>query len=131
MTIKDGIYAASMSVLNADLKLNSKQTLIHAEKLISLGAEGVVLGGSTGQSQSLSNECKMNLIDQASKSLQNPANVRHAAALASWGRRIQNGAQRVPKGSENGAKIMLKTIFIAIINRSICYPLSILHLLPL
>ena len=71
MAIKDGIYPASMSVLNTDLKLNSEQTLIHAEKLISLGAEGVVLGGSTGQSQSLSNECKMNLIDQASKSLQN------------------------------------------------------------
>ena len=71
MAIKDGIYPASMSVLNTDLKLNSEQTLIHAEKLISLGADGVVLGGSTGQSQSLSNECKMNLIDQASKSLQN------------------------------------------------------------
>ena len=71
MTIKDGIYVASMSVLNPDLKLNSKQTLIHAEKLISLGAEGVVLGGSTGQSQFLSNECKMSLIDQASRSLQN------------------------------------------------------------
>ena len=71
MAIQDGIYVASMSVLNDNLSLNSEQTLLHAEKLISLGATGVILGGSTGMSQNLSHQCKMNLINQASKSSQN------------------------------------------------------------
>ena len=53
MAIQDGIYVASMSVLNDNLSLNSEQTLLHAEKLISLGATGVILGGSTGMSQNL------------------------------------------------------------------------------
>ena len=71
MAIQDGVYVASLSVLNKNLSVNSEQTLLHAEKIISLGATGVVLSGSTGQSQNLSFQCKMNLIDQASKSSQN------------------------------------------------------------
>ena len=71
MDIQDGVYVASLSVLNKNLSVNSEQTLLHAEKIISLGATGVVLSGSTGQSQNLSFQCKMNLIDQASKSSQN------------------------------------------------------------
>ena len=71
MDIQDGVYVASLSVLNKNLSVNSEQTLLHAEKIISLGATGVVLSDSTGQSQNLSFQCKMNLIDQASKSSQN------------------------------------------------------------
>ena len=37
MAIQEGIFPASMSVLNSNLTLNSQQTLEHAEKLIFLG----------------------------------------------------------------------------------------------
>lgn len=69
--LKDGIYPASMSVLNnSDLSLNAAQTVKHAEKLISLGCEGAILAGTTGMSAYLSIQDKMNLIDEASKSNQ-------------------------------------------------------------
>ena len=68
MAIQEGIFPASMSVLNSNLTLNSQQTLEHAEKLIFSGSTGVVLCGTTGMSQYLSFEDKINLIEQASKS---------------------------------------------------------------
>ena len=68
MAIQEGIFPASMSVLNSNLTLNSQQTLEHAEKLIFSGSTGVVLCGTTGMSQYLSLEDKINLIEQASKS---------------------------------------------------------------
>ena len=37
----NGIYAASMSVLNDDLTLNAKRTISHAEKLIYQGCHGI------------------------------------------------------------------------------------------
>ena len=68
--LRDGIYPASMSVLNNDLSLNVEQTVLHAEKLISLGNVGAVLAGTTGQSAYLSIQDKINLIEQVSKSSQ-------------------------------------------------------------
>ena len=47
----NGIYAASMSILNNDLTLNIKKTIQHAEKIIDNGCHGVAVFGSTGQAQ--------------------------------------------------------------------------------
>ena len=68
--LTSGIYPASMSVLNNDLSLNALQTVQHAEKLISFGCEGAILGGTTGMSAYLSIQDKMNLIEEAGKSSQ-------------------------------------------------------------
>ena len=68
--LTSGIYPASMSVLNNDLSLNAPQTVQHAEKLISFGCEGAILGGTTGMSAYLSIQDKMNLIEEAGKSSQ-------------------------------------------------------------
>ena len=68
--LKAGIYPASMSVLNNDLSLDAPQTVQHAEKLISFGCEGAILGGTTGMSAYLSIKDKMNLIEEAGKSSQ-------------------------------------------------------------
>ena len=65
-----GIYPASLSILNNDLSLNASQTILHAEKLISLGCEGAILAGTTGMSAYLSIQDKMNLIEEAGKSSQ-------------------------------------------------------------
>jgi len=64
----NGIYAASMSVLNEDLTLNVIKTLAHAEKLIDQGCHGVALFGSTGQAQLIPISEKINLFNQLSTS---------------------------------------------------------------
>ena len=64
----NGIYAASMSVLNEDLTLNAIKTLAHAEKLIDQGCHGVALFGSTGQAQLIPISEKINLFNQLSTS---------------------------------------------------------------
>jgi len=63
-----GIYAASLSVFNEDLSLNLDKTLKHADFLINNGCHGVVLLGSTGQSQLVSLSEKIKLINYLSKS---------------------------------------------------------------
>ena len=63
-----GIYAASISILNEDLSLNVKKTLLHAESLIDEGCHGVVLFGSTGQAQLISVGEKINLLNKLSES---------------------------------------------------------------
>ena len=40
MTLIKGIYAASMSILNNDLTLNTKKTIQHAEMIIDNGCHG-------------------------------------------------------------------------------------------
>ena len=67
---KNGIYPASLSILNSDYSLNAPQTILHAEKLISFGCEGAILAGTTGMSAYLSIQDKMNLIEEAGKSSQ-------------------------------------------------------------
>jgi len=66
VSIKKGIYSASMSVLNDDLSLNVDSTIKHAEKVISEGCHGVVLFGSTGMAQLISSDEKKVLIDKIS-----------------------------------------------------------------
>ena len=66
MSIKKGIYAASMTVINKDLSVNADDTLKHAEKLIKQGCHGAVIGGSTGMMQLISSDDKIKLIDKIS-----------------------------------------------------------------
>ena len=52
--IKKGVYAAGLSVLNADRTLNIDATINHASEAIQSGLHGVFFFGSTGQSQLIS-----------------------------------------------------------------------------
>ena len=63
MIIK-GIFAASMSILNEDLSLDIDSTIKHSEKIIDSGCHGVVIFGSTGQSQLISLMEKKKLIEK-------------------------------------------------------------------
>ena len=63
-----GIYAASLTVFNEDLSLNAEKTISHADFLINNGCHGVVLLGSTGQSQLISISEKIKLINSISQS---------------------------------------------------------------
>ncbi len=64
-----GIYAASLSIFNDDLSLNIDRTIKHADYLIKNGCHGVVLLGSTGQSQLISLGEKIQLINSLSNSI--------------------------------------------------------------
>jgi len=66
-----GIYAAGMSIFNADLSLNISKTINHAEKIIDQGCHGVAIFGSTGQAQLISIGEKIALLNQLSKSRYN------------------------------------------------------------
>jgi len=59
----NGIYAASLSILNENLAIDYKRTISHAEELIDNGCHGVVFFGSTGQSQLISLGEKIQLIN--------------------------------------------------------------------
>jgi len=64
MSIKKGIYAASMSIFNQDLSLDVDFTIKHSEKLIESGLHGAIFFGSTGCAQLISSNEKRKLIDQ-------------------------------------------------------------------
>ena len=64
MTIKKGIYAASMSIFNEDLSLDIDSTIKHSEKLIEDGLHGVIFFGSTGCAQLISSNEKKKLISR-------------------------------------------------------------------
>ena len=64
MSKVNGIYAATLSVLNDDLSLNIKKTINHAENVMELGCHGVVFFGSTGQSQLISLSDKIQVINK-------------------------------------------------------------------
>tara|TARA_B110000444_G_scaffold106886_1_gene101073 strand:- start:118 stop:1002 length:885 start_codon:yes stop_codon:yes gene_type:complete len=64
----NGIYAATMSILNNDLSLNTKKTIEHVEMVIDEGCHGAAIFGSTGQAQLLSIREKINLLNQLSLS---------------------------------------------------------------
>ncbi len=63
MSKVNGIYTATLSILNEDLSLNVKKTINHAENIIDQGCHGVVFFGSTGQSQLISLSEKIQLIN--------------------------------------------------------------------
>ena len=64
--LKRGVYAASLSVLNKDLTLNVEATISHADNLIKNGLHGCFFFGSTGMSQLISKNEKMELISKIS-----------------------------------------------------------------
>ena len=64
----NGIYAATLSVLDKNLALNTKKTIKYAENLMEKGCHGVVFFGSTGQSQLISLGEKIQLINTLPKS---------------------------------------------------------------
>ena len=64
--LKRGVYAAGMSVLNKDLTLNVEATISHAENLIKNGLHVCFFFGSTGMSQLISKNEKMELISKIS-----------------------------------------------------------------
>ena len=64
----NGIYAASVSVLDKELNLDVDKTIKHSENLILQGCHGVVIFGSTGQAQLISVVEKIKLIEKLSKS---------------------------------------------------------------
>ena len=64
----NGIYAASMSVINNDLSLDVTKTIKHAEMIIDQGCHGAAIFGSTGQAQLISISEKINLFNQLSTS---------------------------------------------------------------
>jgi 4-hydroxy-tetrahydrodipicolinate synthase len=63
-----GIYAAGMSVLNADLTLNVEKTILHSERIIEQGCHGAAIFGSTGQAQLIPIVEKINLLNKLSLS---------------------------------------------------------------
>ena len=65
----NGIYAASVSVLDKELNLDVDKTIKHAENLIFQGCHGVVIFGSTGQAQLISVSEKIKLIEKDFKIL--------------------------------------------------------------
>ncbi len=66
-TILSGIYAASMSVLKADLSLDIKETLDHAKKNLDDNGVGSAFFGSTGCGQLISISEKKEFINELSK----------------------------------------------------------------
>ena len=59
----NGIYAATLSLLDENLALDYKKTISHAENIIDNGCHGAVFFGSTGQSQLISLSEKIQLIN--------------------------------------------------------------------
>ena len=68
MSIKKGIYAASMTIINKDLSVNIEETVKHSENLIHQGSHGCIIGGSTGMMQYVPSNEKRKLIDKMSAS---------------------------------------------------------------
>ena len=62
-----GIYAAAVSILKNDLSLDVNKTVKHCENIIKAGCHGVVLFGSTGQSQLIPLNEKIEMINFVSK----------------------------------------------------------------
>ena len=63
----NGIYAATMSILNDDLSLNVAKTIKHAEKIIEQGCHGVAVFGSTGQAQLIPISEKISCLNKLSE----------------------------------------------------------------
>jgi len=66
--IKNGVYAAGLSILKGNKSLDVEATINHAETAIKNGLHGVFFFGSTGQSQLISISEKKNLISRTATS---------------------------------------------------------------
>ena len=68
MSIKKGIYAASMTVFSKELLVDVDSTIKHSERLLRNGCHGSVLFGSTGQAQLISSDEKRKVIEKLNDS---------------------------------------------------------------
>ena len=66
--IKNGVYAAGLSILKENKSLDVEATINHAESAIKNGLHGVFFFGSTGQSQLISMSEKKDLISRTATS---------------------------------------------------------------
>ena len=66
--IKNGVYAAGLSILKENKSLDTEATINHAELTIKNGLHGVFFFGSTGQSQLISISEKKDLISRTATS---------------------------------------------------------------
>ena len=66
--IKNGVYAAGLSILKDNKSLDVEATINHAESAIKNGLHGVFFFGSTGQSQLISISEKKDLISRTTSS---------------------------------------------------------------
>ena len=62
----NGVYAATLSLLNEDLTLNVDKTIAHVEFTINNGCHGAAIFGSTGQAQLISVAEKINFLNKLS-----------------------------------------------------------------
>ena len=62
----NGVYAATLSLLNKDLTLNVEKTIEHLELTIDNGCHGAAIFGSTGQAQLISVAEKINFLNKLS-----------------------------------------------------------------
>ena len=66
--IKNGVYAAGLSILKENKSLDVEATINHAESAIKSGLHGIFFFGSTGQSQLISISEKKDLISRTATS---------------------------------------------------------------
>ena len=66
--IKNGVYAAGLSIIKEDKSLDISSTISHAESIIKVGLHGVFFFGSTGQSQLIPISEKKELISRIATS---------------------------------------------------------------
>ena len=62
----NGVYTATLSLLNKDLTLNVEKTIEHLEMTIDNGCHGAAIFGSTGQAQLISVAEKINFLNKLS-----------------------------------------------------------------
>ncbi len=62
--LEEGIYAAALTPLNADLSCNSQELAEHCLDLLQRGCKGVVLFGTTGEGSSFSLQERVDVIEK-------------------------------------------------------------------
>ena len=68
MSIKKGIYSASLTLVSKDMTVDVDETIKHSERLLMNGATGCVIFGSTGQAQLISIDEKKKVIEKLADS---------------------------------------------------------------
>lgn len=63
-SVEDGIYAAVLMPMHADLSCNTDELFFHCHDLLKRGCKGVVLFGTTGEGSSFSIEERLDILDR-------------------------------------------------------------------
>ncbi len=93
MTIEEGVYAAALTPLQADLYCNDQGLAEHCLDLIARGCKGVVLFGTTGEGPSFSLEEKRKSIKQVISKGLDPQKIIVANGAASFQDTIDLGRE--------------------------------------